>query len=194
MEILKKYKKYIILCVAILIMLGISIFIYHRFTNDGMNNKNIYSVKYRVYQNGKWSKYAQNGMTVGDKEHPIQNIQFKYKNEKGKILFDIYDTDNWISFAEGFVNADEVDGIAIKLTNVLKKKYEICYRTYNKKDKWLNWSCDGEMNENKKEAITALEVKIIPKDSNKKEYLKDYVEKLELEEDLQGGQDEEEID
>ena len=50
------------------------------------------------------------------------------------------------------------------------------------------------MNKNKKEAITALEVKIIPKDSNKKEYLKDYVEKLELEEDLQGGQDEEEID
>ena len=179
MEILKKYKKYIILCVAILIMLGISIFIYHRFTNDGMNNKNIYSVKYRVYQNGKWSKYAQNGMTVGDKEHPIQNIQFKYKNEKGKILFDIYDTDNWISFAEGFVNADEVDGIAIKLTNVLKKKYEICYRTYNKKDKWLNWTCNSEISGNKEEPITAIEVKIIPKKAIKFDYLKDFNKTLE---------------
>ena len=50
-----------------------------------MNNKNIYNVKYKVYQNGKWSKYSKNGMTIGDKKnYLLESMELeitKYKNE-----------------------------------------------------------------------------------------------------------------
>ena len=189
------YKKYKIFIALILLVILIVLLVNLITNNDGMKNKGIYNVKYRVYQNGKWTKYSKNGMTIGDKEHPIQNIEFKYNEEKGYVYYNVSGND-WSEQQYGQMknNLENIYSLQINISNILYKKYVICYRTYNKKDKWLNWSCDGEMNENKKEAITALEVKIIPKDSNKKEYLKDYVEKLELEEDLQGGQDEEEID
>ena len=56
----------------------------------------------------------------------------------------------------------------------LNKKFDICYRTYNKKDKWLSWTCNGNISGNINENITALEIKIIPKNIVKYDWLKDY--------------------
>lgn len=179
MEFIKKNKKYFVLGGAILLALIISIFIYNKFDNDGMNNKNIFNVKYKVSQNNKWTKYAKDGKTIGDKVNPIQNIEFKYKEDKGRIFYNVYTTDwseqNYSAMKE---NQKEIYGIKINTSNTLYKKYEVCYRTYNKKDKWLNWSCHGEINGNKGEPITALEVKIIPKGAVKFDYLKDFNETL----------------
>ena len=181
MGFINKNKKYLVLGGAILLLLVISIFIYNNFSNDGMNNKGIYNIKYRVYQNGKWSWYTKNGMTIGDKEHPINNIEFKYKENKGLIHYHIYIDDEWTEQLYNSINTNEknLTGIKIGDSNVLYKKYDICYRTYNKKDKWLNWTCNDKMSGNKDEPITAIEIKLIPKGSDKKEYLRDYNEELE---------------
>ena len=187
MKELLNRKKIMILIVIIFLFFVILFLIYQHLNND------IYNTKYRVYQNGKWSNYSQNGMTVGDKKHPIQNIGFKYNNSKGYLYYNVF-TEEWSEqqYSQMKNNQEKIFGLQINISNILHKKYLICYRTYNKKDKWLNWSCDGETNGNYKESITSIEVKIIPKDSNKKEYLKDYIEEIELNEDLQGGQVEDE--
>jgi len=75
-------------------------------------------------------------------------------------------------------NSRQIFGLKMKVSNLLHNKYDICYRTYNKKDKWLNWTCNGEIAGNKEEPITALEIKIIPKGTVKFDYLKDYNKKI----------------
>lgn len=180
MEFIKKNKKFIIIGALVLIVLVASIIIYNKTNNDGMNNKNIYNIKYRVYQNGKWSKYSKNGMTVGDKKNPIQNLEFKYNKEKGLIFYNAYGKD-WSDqqFEAMSKNIENIYGIEINTSDLLYKKYDICYRTYNSKDKWLNWACNNEISGNKEEPITAIEVKLIPKKIIKFDYLKDFNKTLE---------------
>ena len=180
MKILSNKKTIFIGALVLIGLVASIILIYNITNNDGMNNKNIYNVKYRVYQNGKWTKYSKNGMTVGDKKNPIQNIEFKLDTKKGNIYYYAY-TNDWTEQLYKSIdkNVDNIYGIKIDRSDVLYKKYEVCYRTYNNKDKWLNWTCNGEISGNEEEPITAIEVKIIPKKVIKFDYLKDYNNPLE---------------
>ena len=175
----KSIKKHIIIGAIILLGLIASMLIYFKVDSDGMKNLAIYNIQYRVYQNGKWSKYSKNGMLVGDKENPIQNIELKFNDRKGQIYYHIY-TDDWSDqIYQSLKNdANQIFGIKMNTSNTLFQKYDICYRTYNKKDKWLNWSCNEIINGNKEEPITAIEIKIIPKNSVKFDYLRDYNKKV----------------
>ena len=175
MEKIKEYKKYIILGVAIICMLIISILIYNNVNTDKMVNKGIYKVKYKVSQNDKWSKNSKNGITSGNKKDAIKGIDIKIKNnKKGNIFYSVY-TDSWSDqLSESTLSKKEIKGIKIGVTGSLYKKYSVCYRTYNKKDKWLNWTCDSSVSGNKEEPVTAIEIKIIPKNSVKFDYLKDF--------------------
>ena len=174
-------KKIIIIILGILVIIaGCVIFVVCRLNNDGMNNKDIYNIKYRVYQNGKWSKYSKNGVTIGDMENPIQNIEFKYNDKKGSIHFHAYINDWTEQIYKPLKNSvDNIYGIKIGDSDTLYRKYDICYRTYNKKDKWLNWICNDMISGNIEEPITAIEIKLILKNSDKKEYLKDYDDEIE---------------
>ena len=176
-----KNRNRIILAGIIVLVLAISFIIFYKLDSDGMNNNGIYNIKYKVYQNGKWTKNSKNGMIVGDKEHPIQNISISIRtNEKtGSVYYYAY-TNNWSNqtFDTLENNANQIYGLKFYLSNLLYKKYQICYRTYNKKDKWLNWTCSGEISGNKEEPITALEIKIIPQNTVRPDYLKDYNKKL----------------
>lgn len=175
MEKIMKYKKYIIFGAAIIFMLIVSILIYNGVNTDKMVNKGIYKVKYKVSQNDKWSKYSRNGITSGNMKDAIKNIDIKIKNsKKGSIYYSVY-TGSWSD--QIFQSTDlkkEITGIKIGITGSLYKKYSVCYRTYNKKDKWLNWTCDSNTSGNKEEPVTAIEIKIIPKKAVKFDYLKDY--------------------
>ena len=181
MKTINKYKTYIIIGIIILLMIVLSLLIYKNINNDGMNNHGIYNIKYRVVQNDRWSKYSHNGMLIGDKKNPIQNLELKYNNKKGSVYYNVY-TKDWSEqvFNSLEKNTDQIYGIKINISDVLYKKYTVCYRTYNKKDKWLNWTCTGTVSGNKEEPITAIEIKIIPKKSVKGDYLKDYNKKLEF--------------
>ena len=98
----------------------------------------------------------------------------------GRIFYNVY-TNKWSeqNYQAMDENVKKIYGLKIGISNTLRKKYDVCYRTYNKKDKWLNWICDGDISGNKKEPITALEIKIIPKKVIKFDYLKDYNKNLE---------------
>ena len=179
MEFIKNNKNRIIVGVIILLTLIISMIIFYRFDNDGMNNSGIYNIKYKVYQNG-WSKYSKNGKTAGDGETPIQNINIKLNEKLGKVYYYTY-TNDWSeqNYEAALENSKEIYGIKINTSNVLYKKYDICYRTYNEKDKWLNWTCKGKISGNKEEPITAIEIKIIPRNVVKFDYLRDFNKTLE---------------
>ena len=175
MKYIKENKKSIILIIIIAIVTIVSMFAIIKLNTDGMNNYGVYNIKYKIFQNGKWSKFSKNGITVGDKENPIQNISISAKQRKGRIYYYTY-TNDWSDqiFETPKDNSNQISGLKFNLSDTLYKKYSICYRTYNKKDKWLNWTCDGEISGNKEEPITALEIKIIPKGSLKFDYLKDF--------------------
>lgn len=179
MKNILKYKNQIILGSIVLLVLIVSLIVLSKLDTDGMRNYGIYNVKYKVYQNGKWTKNSKNGMTVGDKKNPIQNISISVKQKFGRINYYTY-TNDWSDqmFESSRENYNQIYGLKFNLTNTLYKKYSICYRTYNKKDEWLNWACDGEISGNKEEPITALEIKIIPKGGLKFDYLKDYNKKI----------------
>lgn len=179
MELIMKNRSRMIVGIIILLALIISLIIFYKLDTDGMNNSGIFTIKYRVYQDD-WSRYSKNGMTAGDKENPIQNLDIKINEKQGLVYYNTY-TNKWSeqNYKASTDNANQIFGIKINTSNVLHKKYDICYRTYNKKDKWLNWTCNGGLSGNNEEAITAIEIKMIPKGTVKFDYLKDYNKTLE---------------
>lgn len=175
MKKILQYKNYIIIGAIILIGLFASILIINKINSDGMNNNGIFKVKYKVYQNNKWSKQSKNGRTSGNTKDPITDLSINIKNtKKGKLFYSVY-TDSWSDQIYNNSKIEkEIKGIRIGLSDTLYNKYDVCYRTYNDKNKWLNWVCDYAISGNIDENITAIEIKIIPKKSVRFDYLKDF--------------------
>lgn len=168
-------KKYIMIVLFLILLL---LFILFRvfYKTDGMEQAGVYNLYYKTYtkENG-WSKWTKNGMTSGDYKLPIEKIEFKLKNKKdGEIHYTTFDSKNGWSSSHSMSNLQNLKGIEISLSGNLYKKYNVYYRTYNNKDKWLNWSSDGDINGNANQNITAVEVKIIPRNVISREYLKNF--------------------
>lgn len=166
-------KKILLIIIFVIFVLGIIAFANSK--NDGMKNINDVSIYYRTFtlKNG-WSKWSKNGIISGSTDgNPIKNIEIKIKtNQKTDYSYSIYTKEKgWIDDNLGRYN---VNAIRLNLYGIFSKKYDICYRTYNKKNKWLDWSCNYDINGNALENITALELKVIPRHAIKKEYLKDF--------------------
>ena len=104
----------------------------------------------------------------GGRKHPQQEfIQIDTTN----ILFicgGAFDGNN--------LKNQDINAIKVSLFGSMRKKYSVCYRVYNDKNKWLNWSCDNEINGNMEVNIKSIQMKLIPKNAVKNEYLKDYVD------------------
>ena len=145
-----------------------------------MDNTGIKNIKYRVFIKGKgWSTWSKNGITSGNKKNDIQNIEIvvKLKNNEEMIDYYLYNNQNWINELDINKNLKNIKGIRLALMEKkLSNKYNICYRTHTKNSKWLKWSCDGQTNGIINENINAIEIKIIPKNVIKRDYLKDYEE------------------
>lgn len=139
--------------------------------SDKMENTGIAKISYRVYTDNNWSGWKKNGITVGDKKNNIKQIEVKFNEDI--TSFDYYCNGKWSIENKKRKN---VTGIRIINSAYFLKKYDMCYRTYNTKNGWLNWSCNGTISGNITESITALEIKVIPKNVIKSEYLKDYIE------------------
>lgn len=165
----------IISFVFIIIIIGL-IIIFAEKNNDGMSNEGILKINYRTYTN-YWNKYSKNGVTSGNKKDFIKDIDIKIdKTNKGSLFYEVY-TDKWSDQINDYTQiGTEINGIKIGLSDTLYRKYDVCYRTYNNKDKWLNWTCNFTVSGNIDKTITAIEIKVIPKNSIKFDYLKDYNE------------------
>lgn len=146
--------------------------------NDGMSQSGIYNIKYRTYSSQKgWTKWSKNGIKCGNKNSMIEKLEIKYRktNKKSEIVMYSNDSKNKFSGSDkGKINIGS--GLKMTLIGDLYRKYNICYRTFNSKNNWMDWSCDGDINGNKSEQIRQIEVKIIPKNVLPKEYLKNYGE------------------
>lgn len=169
-KILKNKKVLISLAVTVLIIIFVIFIINNK--NDGMENTGISKVKYRTYtKTSDWTKWRKNGLTSGNLNTSITRVEIKSK--KDSYFVEYYFDDNWSDSNE---NDKNIKGIKVLNTASFLKNYDVCYRTYNKKDKWLNWACNGSISGNINENITAIEIKTIPKRIIKSDYLKDYVE------------------
>ena len=170
-------KKLFLLILALLVIIILIVVTIKNLNTDGVENKGILKVYYRTYTKEKgWSRWVKNGKTSGNELNDIKNIQIKIKQGKDdKVVYRFYDT-KWSK--EYNINTKiknrQIKAIKLGLTSKLSRKYDVCYRTYNNDNKWLEWSCNGGINGNKNRSITAIEVRIIPRDIVKYDYLKDY--------------------
>lgn len=166
-----------------MIIFGLTIILFLTLLIVFINKQDKYSVnevtlKYRIYDGKKWSFWSKNGKTIGNLNDSIKNIEISIKpKNKGSVSYSIYDEKNK-KFNQIESNTktkySSINGISVSLIDEFNTKYRICYRTYNKKNKWMNWSCDGVWNGNAKENINKLEIKVIPRNCVLEEWLKNY--------------------
>ncbi len=168
-ELLKqeKVKKVLMIGIPALFLILILLFVVFKINTDGMNQSGIANVHYKTY--GFWKK---NGKTSGNKKKDITKVYIKTKRND-YVDFSVYSNGDWYRKSDN-KTLDGIQGIKVALIGSYERKYDICYRTYNEKDKWLEWACDGEISGDREKSIKAIEVKIIPKGVIKKEYLKDF--------------------
>ena len=166
----KKNIQYSILIAIFVLSVSLIIIAAHNY-----NNLSRVKVYYRTYTKEKgWTKWAKNGETSGNGIDPITNIEIKTKTRlKGGIVSYIYQKDKW-SIVNNKNKNKKISGFKATIYDDLYYEYNVYYRTYNKKDKWLEWSFDNNINGNKKEPITKIQIKALHSDITLEDYLKDY--------------------
>lgn len=176
---IKKRKEYIFFVIFFIIV--ISLLFFFNINGDGMNQISDIKVYYRTYTDELgWSKWSKNGMTSGskNKKYEIKNVQIRVKTKyKGSVTYQLYDDKHgWSNdlYYNETVRNRSIKGIRIAAAGKIYKKFDVYYRTYNFKDGWLEWAYDGMTSGNKNVQISAIQIKIIPKNVIEKEYLKDY--------------------
>lgn len=168
----KNIKK-IIFVLIVVIAAYISFFVLIE-KNDGMKNIGILNTYYRTYtkKNG-WSKWSKNGIISGNKKDSITKIQIKTRGVD-KTTFDVYDSIKWNS-GDNLKEKSNITAVKFHNSYEFLKRYQMCYRTYNNTNKWLNWNCDnGGVSGTDNKPITAIEIKSIPSNVIYYEYLKNY--------------------
>lgn len=169
------FKKILILGLLLIGVILISIPIINKINSDGMTQTKGVKIYYRTYTKEKgWSKWSKNGKTSGNKKYDITNIEIKVKSRtEGTITYSIYQKGKWNDNSSQLKNKN-INGIKISLGGKLRRKYNVYYRTYNDKDKWLDWTGTAGISGNAKKTIKAIEIKIIPSGAYQRSYLKDY--------------------
>lgn len=161
-----------VLILAVLIFISSIIFLCIK----NYRERQIPSISYRVYtkENG-WSKWCKDGDTCGDKKHNILNIQIRYP--KNNVSYGVYSSKTgWVYDLTSIDKTENssITGFQFNVYRSLRSKYDICYRSHNSKNKWLGWTCNGQINGNESIGLDAIEVKIVPKSVAKYDYLKEY--------------------
>ena len=166
---MKKSKTIIFFIILLVIVIGLCILTKH------MVNK-IPSVYYRTYTKEQgWSKWVKDGKTSGNQKDNILNIQIKFKKSNKDIIYSLYN-DKWSESynVSSKVSNKEIKALKISLMDNFYKKYDIYYRTYNNDNKWLEWTSNYQISGNKDKNISAIEIKMIPKNALESDYIKDF--------------------
>ena len=174
MDFVKKNKKYIIICVCILCLIGIIFGLITFFKNYN----NYGSIKYKVYTKDSSSSYKKNGELLESKE-TIRGIKLvtggKYD---GLVYVTVSNKDeSKICYGEEeCILKNNIEQISMSLTDTLSKKYDIYYRIYFN-DKWSKWSSNSDIVGEEDKTITKIQIRLVPK----KAYLGDYLDGYEEE-------------
>ena len=179
-----KDKKFLILCISIVMIfvIGISIFLFV--------NREHANVYYRTYtkENG-WSKWVKNGKESGNGKDPILNIEIKVRsNYKGGVDYAVYQNGKWTNtignITDGKFDNKTIYGIRVGLIGKLGKNYNIYYRTYNTSDKWMEWTSAAGSSGNKSSSIKKIQMKVLLDDSSLEDSLEDYYDNDDASKDL----------
>ena len=156
----------IVLIVAILLIL-----VLFNVFNDYKGN----GLQYRVFNEDGWSKWYSNNQIAGKTSKRITAIEIKIDSNNSHIIYntsstsdDFSDNDTYDGNTSGN-KKDALYGIKIALTDDLYKNNKIYYRTYNKKDGWLDWTSDYNISGDNEVDIEKIQIKIIDKDDEFKE-------------------------
>lgn len=162
--------KFIILVLCIIAVLSSLIII--KFLRTDTNE---YKISYRTYDKKKgWSKWYKNGKTAGDGVNAIQKIEIKVKSKDDSVKIELFENGKWNTLVDKNAKIKDAYALRLSISRSLYKDYNIFYRTYNKKDKWLEWAYNYEISGNKKAPITKLQIKILKKEVSLEDYLEDY--------------------
>ena len=164
----KKISFILLLTITILISVILIIFIAN---NNLFNASDKYQLRYRVYTENGWSEWYKDGQTCGEKNNSIKAIEVEIKaDKKGNVLYNVYsevdsfkDNDSYNGETAGNMK-NSIYGVRLSLSDELYKKYNIVYRTYNKKDGWLDWTTDYRISGDNGVNIEMLEIKLLNKD------------------------------
>ena len=165
-NVLKDKKK-----LAIILSIILGLFIVFLVTYNINNNASVY---YRTYSKEKgWTSWVKNGQVSGKKGCAITAIQIKVKStSNGNVFYDGYTVkDKWINKNKNNGQTlgnkkDELRGIQVLITDTMLRKYNVYYRTHNKKNGWMAWAINSEMSGNGKYSID--QIQIVVKDKKEK--------------------------
>lgn len=175
--------KIILSCLGVVIFIYILTSVINKIQSDGMENSGILTVKYRVHMKDKdWSKWSKNGHTAGNLKNSINGFDIKIKNDNDSDTLIHFFDDKWSESINSSTVLNKISkknykGIQLDTYYGISKKYDICYRTYNDENKWLDWVCNGEKSGNKNQNFKGIQIKIIPINVVKSDYLRDYGKK-----------------
>lgn len=167
----KSSVKYSLLVAIAILLMCLIIMISHNY-----KSLDKVKVKYRTYTKEKgWSRWSKNGEVSGNGKDEILNIEVRVKTKaraKGGVRYYVYQNKKWTS-SEKLKNKT-VYGFKAHLFDEIAYEYDIYYRTYNKKDKWFDWSNNSTISGNKKEPITKIQIKTINNNLSLEDRLEDY--------------------
>lgn len=161
----KKNKIVIGLVIFILIILIVTFGIISR-NNEAKKSK----LFYRVYTEDGWSSWYSNNQVAGEKNKKITAIEVKVNTKEiGSVLYNTYsevddfnDNNSYNSETAGD-KKHGIYGVKIFLTEELYNNYNIYYKTYNKKDGWLDWSSDNKISGDNGVDIEQIQIKLLNK-------------------------------
>ncbi|MBQ6220191.1 MAG: hypothetical protein IJJ47_10705 [Methanosphaera sp.] len=162
-----KKKISFILLLTITIIISIILIIYIA-NNNPFDSSEKYLAKYRIYNEDGWSEWYKDGETCGEKNKAIKAIEVAVRGDKkGNVLYNIYsevdkfnDNDSYNGDTAGNLKSS-IYGIRLSLSDELYKKFNIVYRTYNKKDGWLDWTTDYRISGDNGVDIEMIEIKVV---------------------------------
>ena len=163
-----KTKRLIIIIMILCMIFLIMTVIYNRVKNKGAIYTKGIKLEYRVYTEDGWSRYYKNGQIASKDNKKILAIEAKVKSDyEGNIYYNTYgvkntfeDNDNYNGETSGN-KKNNIYAVKFGITDKLYQEYAIYYRTYNKKDGWLDWATLNQISGDNEVNIEKIQIKIV---------------------------------
>ena len=161
-------KKIIILFIVILLFVVGSITVVNFIVNKDVIKTEGIDLTYRIYTTDGVSRWFKNGQVAEVKNKKVTGLESKIKTSyNGHILYNSLSSTNTFDdndSYDGDIAGNKKDaffGVKFNLTDELYKKYKIYYRTYNKKDGWLDWADTYMISGDNEVDIEKIQIRIL---------------------------------
>ncbi len=132
-------------------------------------------IRYKAYQNNKWTDYKYDGGILGTYGQPLESIRISsLKTEfPGTVSYSTYTTEEgWqkVILQEQMSNkkGSKIEAIKINISGEIANHYDIYYSTYISNTGWTGWAKNNEPcgNIGYGNHIQALKIQLVPKNGS----------------------------